>query len=99
MTELFLSQNQNRRVADFSDRKQQRRLFMLTAIPRLLVNLIFDKVPNPIYFNVTGVRAQPDVGAFFSCGFRFTAFSPPWFSVTPAEQSGSWINVKPVDRH
>src|SRR5262249_35625226 len=55
-------------------------------------------VPNPFYFDVSGVRAQPGVRAFFSGGFRFTALSPPGFPIAPAEQAGSRINVKPVDR-
>src|SRR5262249_48696806 len=91
-------QYQNRRVADFWDRAQQHGPFSQIIVSRLLVNLVFNEVPNPFYFDVSGVRAQPGVRAFFSGGFRFTALSPPGFPIAPAEQAGSRINVKPVDR-
>src|SRR5215510_2353046 len=97
LTELLLSQYENQLVADFRIRAQQHSPINHIAVKRLIVNLVFDKVPNPVQFNVTAVRAQPDVRDFFYGGFRFAARFPPRDIIAPAEQTGSRIDVKSIN--
>src|SRR5215468_3912818 len=70
-------------------------MFSLNAANRSTEKLIFDEVPDPVDFNVTGVCAQPDVVVLLS---GFAALSPRRFVIAPTEQSGSRIDVKVIDR-